>query len=168
MAFAFTILLARQAVEESSKKSLVNSEFPGFIVDCLYALLSDPSRIKFSGGDASCDGTGEPRHFQKRFQNQKIQKRIQKRIQKNQKRTSRPCSSKRSYPTTKRWRERKKEETKKEETKKGGRRWAGRKKEETRWEEREREEKEETRWAEREREEKEGPRLTRGGKCKEG
>lgn len=147
MAFAFTILLARQAVEELSKKAESNSEFPGFIVDCLYALLRDPSRIKFSGGGASCDGTGEPRHFQKRFQNQKSQS--QRRNQKNQKRTSRPCSSKRSYPTTKRW-------EKKEETKKGGRKkWAGRKKEETRWEEREREE-------------KEGPRLTRGGKCKEG
>jgi hypothetical protein len=124
VAFGFTILLARQAVEESSKKAESNSEFPGFIVDCLYALLRDPSRIKFSRGGASCDGTGEPRHFQKRFQkNQKNQSQ-----RRNQKRTSRPCSSKR------------------EETK-----WWGRKKEETRWEGTRWEEKKEgTRWEEKE------------------
>ena len=98
-----------------------------------------PSRIKFSGGDASCDGTGEPRHFQKRFQNQR----------RNQKRKSRPYSSKRNYQTTKRW------EKKKEGTRWAGKKWAGKK-----WEG--------TRWEGREREEKEGPRLTRGGKCKEG
>jgi hypothetical protein len=144
VAFGFTILLARQAVEESSKKAESNSLFPGFIVDCLYALLRGPSCIKFSGGDASCDGTGERRHFQKRFQTQKgFQKR--KSQNQNQKRKSRPCSSKRVE--TKRW-GRKKEET----------RWAGKRWEETRWVGR--------RWEEREREEKEGSRSTEGGEPK--
>ena len=142
------ILLARQAVEASSKKSLVNRLFPGFMICCLVA-RGPPFLIKFSGGGASCDGTGEPRHFQKRFQNQK-------RIQKSQKRKSHPCSSKR-------WEETRWEETRWEET-----RWAGKKKEETRWAGKKKEErawagkkKEERAW-----EEKEGSRSTEGDEPK--
>jgi len=148
------ILLARQAVEASSKKSLVNRLFPGFMICCLVA-RGPPFLIKFSGGGASCDGTGEPRHFQKRFQNQK-------RIQKKK---SRPCSSKRN---SKRWEETRWEETRWagrrwEETRWAGRRWegtrwAGRRWEETRWEGKKKEERE---W-----EEKEGSRSTEGDEPK--
>ena len=133
------ILLARQAVEASSKKSLVNRLFPGFMICCLVA-RGPPFLIKFSGGGASCDGTGEPRHFQKRFQNQK-----------SQKRKSRPCSSKRWEET--RWEETRWEETRWEET-----RWAGRRWEETRWAGKK---KEERAW-----EEKEGSRSTEGDEPK--